>query len=46
MRLGIVPQACDNAYVCNPNTSMPLFGKNKILTDAEIDKITDFVYGL
>jgi sulfur-oxidizing protein SoxX len=35
-----------DASVTNPNTSMPLFGKNKILTDAEIDKITDFVYGL
>jgi L-cysteine S-thiosulfotransferase len=30
----------------NPNTSMPPFGKHKILTEQEIDKITDFVYGL
>ena len=35
-----------NAMDANPNTVMPPFGKNKILTDQEIDKITDFVYGL
>lgn len=35
-----------DATVTNPNTSMPPFGKHKILTDAEIDKVTDFVYGL
>jgi sulfur-oxidizing protein SoxX len=30
----------------NPNTSMPPFGKHKILTEQEIDKVTDFIYGL
>ncbi len=35
-----------NAMVSNPDTVMPPFGKNKILTEQEIDKITDFVYGL
>lgn len=35
-----------NAMVSNPDTVMPPFGKNKILTEKEIDKITDFVYGL
>ncbi len=30
----------------NPNTVMPPFGKHKILPDAEIDKVTDFIYGL
>ena len=35
-----------NAIDTNPNTVMPAFGKNKILTEAEIDKITDFIYGL
>lgn len=35
-----------NAMISNPDTVMPPFGKNKILTEKEIDKITDFVYGL
>ena len=35
-----------NAMVSNPDTVMPPFGKNKILTEKEIDKITDFIYGL
>ena len=35
-----------DATVANPNTSMPPFGRNKILTEQEIDKITDFIYGL
>jgi sulfur-oxidizing protein SoxX len=30
----------------NPNTSMPPFGKHKILTDQQIDKVVDFLYGL
>ena len=30
----------------NPETSMPPFGKNKILTDAEIDAIVDYLWTL
>lgn len=30
----------------NQNTSMPPFGKHKILSETEIDKVTDFIYGL
>jgi sulfur-oxidizing protein SoxX len=30
----------------NPNSVMPPFGRHKILTDKEIDLITDFVYQL
>jgi sulfur-oxidizing protein SoxX len=30
----------------NPRTAMPPFGRHKILTEKEIDKLTDFVYGL
>lgn len=30
----------------NPNTSMPPFGLHKILTEKEIDKVTDFIYGI
>lgn len=30
----------------NPETSMPPFGKNKILTDEEIDKIVDYLWSL
>lgn len=29
-----------------PSTSMPPYGKHGILTEQEIDKVTDFVYGL
>lgn len=32
--------------VSNPTTSMLPYGKHQILTEAEIDKVTDFVYGL
>ena len=35
-----------NAMVVNPDTVMPPFGKNQILTEQEIDKITDFVDSL
>lgn len=35
-----------NAMDSNPNTVMIPFGKNKVLTEQEIDKVTDFVYGL
>ncbi|MEQ1668823.1 MAG: sulfur oxidation c-type cytochrome SoxX [Sulfuriferula sp.] len=35
-----------NSADSNANTVMPPFGKNKILTEAEIDKVTDFIYGL
>jgi len=30
----------------NPSTYMPPFGKHKALSEEEIDKILDFVYGL
>ena len=30
----------------NPETSMPPFGKNKILSDDEIDKIVDYLWSL
>lgn len=30
----------------NPHTSMPPFGKHKILTEQEIDKITDFIHSI
>jgi L-cysteine S-thiosulfotransferase len=30
----------------NPRTAMPPFGKHKILTEEEIDKVTDFIYTL
>jgi sulfur-oxidizing protein SoxX len=35
-----------DATVANPRTGMPPFGRNKIMTEAEIDKVTDYVYGL
>lgn len=30
----------------NPETSMPPFGKHRILSDAEIDKVVDFIWSL
>ena len=35
-----------DATVANPETVMPPFGRNKILTEHEIDLVTDYVYGL
>ncbi|OZA30105.1 MAG: sulfur oxidation c-type cytochrome SoxX [Hydrogenophilales bacterium 17-61-9] len=35
-----------DATVLNPSSSMIPFGKHGVLTEAEIDKVTDFVYGL
>ena len=35
-----------DATAFNPSTSMIPFGKHGVLTEAEIDKVTDFVYGL
>lgn len=32
--------------VSNPNTIMPPMGKHQILTEEEIDKVVDFIYGL
>ena len=30
----------------NPNTMMPPFGRHAILTEAEIDKVVEFIYSL
>lgn len=35
-----------DATTLNPSTSMIPFGKHKVLTEQEIDKVVDFVYGL
>lgn len=35
-----------DATAVNPNSSMPPMGKHKVLTEKEIDLITDFVYSL
>jgi sulfur-oxidizing protein SoxX len=35
-----------DATVANPNTSMIPYGKHGVLSEQEIDKVTDFVYGL
>jgi len=35
-----------DATVANPNSAMPPFGRNKILTEKEIDLVTDYVQGL
>lgn len=35
-----------DATKANPDTLMPPFGKHRILSDDEINKIVDYVYGL
>lgn len=35
-----------DATVFNPETSMPPFGRNKILTEAEIDRVVDYLWSL
>ncbi|WP_296752124.1 sulfur oxidation c-type cytochrome SoxX [Thiobacillus sp.] len=35
-----------DSTVANPSSSMIPFGKHGVLTEAEIDKVTDFIYGL
>ena len=35
-----------DATTSNPNTMMPPFGKHEIITDAEIDKVVEFIYSL
>ncbi|MBT9614102.1 MAG: sulfur oxidation c-type cytochrome SoxX [Burkholderiales bacterium] len=35
-----------DATKINPMSAMPPFGKHQILTEQEIDKVTDYVYGL
>jgi len=35
-----------DATATNPETMMPPFGKHKALTEAQIDKVIEFIYGL
>ncbi len=35
-----------DATVANPKTIMPPFGRHNILSDQEVDKITDFIHSL
>ncbi len=35
-----------DATAFNPETSMPPFGKNKIISEREIDLITDYIWSL
>lgn len=35
-----------DATASNPDTMMPPYGKHKVLTADEIDKVLDFIYGL
>jgi L-cysteine S-thiosulfotransferase len=35
-----------DATAFNPASTMIPFGKHKVLTEEEIDKVTDFIYGL
>lgn len=35
-----------DASVRNPETAMPLFGKYEILSEAELDKLMEFIYSL
>ncbi len=42
---GLKQQIWD-AMQFNPETSMPPFGKNKILNENEIDQVVDYLWGL
>jgi sulfur-oxidizing protein SoxX len=35
-----------DSTVANPNTIMPPFGKNQILSEKEVDLVTEFIYSL
>ena len=35
-----------DATAANPNTIMPPFGKHQILTEAEVDLVTEFIHSL
>jgi sulfur-oxidizing protein SoxX len=35
-----------DATASNPETFMPPMGKHQVLTEEEIDKVVDFIYGL
>jgi sulfur-oxidizing protein SoxX len=35
-----------DSTVANPNTIMPPFGKHRILTEKEVDLVTEFIYTL
>lgn len=35
-----------DATASNPDTMMPPFGKHKALTEEQIDKVIEFIYGL
>lgn len=35
-----------DATKTNPNTLMPPFGKHRILSDDEINKVVDYIYGM
>ncbi|MEW5770095.1 MAG: sulfur oxidation c-type cytochrome SoxX [Pseudomonadota bacterium] len=35
-----------DATASNPNSVMPPFGKHQVLTEQELDKVVDYVYGL
>ncbi len=35
-----------DATVKNPNSMMPPFGKHNILTESQVDKVTDFIHSL
>lgn len=35
-----------DASVSNPHTMMPPYGKHRVLTEGEIDKVVEFIYGL
>ena len=35
-----------DSTVANPNTIMPPFGRNQILSEQEVDLVTEFIYSL
>jgi sulfur-oxidizing protein SoxX len=43
---GVMRAQIWDATVKNPNTMMPPFGRHEILSEAEIDKVVEFIYSL
>ncbi|MCK5666719.1 MAG: sulfur oxidation c-type cytochrome SoxX [Thiotrichaceae bacterium] len=35
-----------DASLKNPDTAMPLFGRHEVLTEAELNKVVDYIYSL
>lgn len=42
----VLREQISDASQRNPETAMPLFGRHEILTEAELNKVVDYIYSL